>query len=118
MTILCDKSKQKAALEQATINGVLIDPAKTYRMAMLTHLPQGYYEGKPFKIVDPSDPQKNTLIRHYYNLTNANMLFNAIEQFKKEQGREVPSFVAPADVQIKEITVTPQKSQPAAGSLQ
>ncbi len=101
-TILCDKQAQKATLQKATINGVKIDPAKTYRMAMLTHLPQGYYEGKPFKVVDPSDPQKNVIIKHYYQLTNSDMLFNVIEEFRKQQGVKIPLFIAPSDVQIKE----------------
>ena len=75
-------------------------------MAMLTHLPQGYYEGKPFKVVDPANPQKNSIIKHYYTVTNADMLFGAIDQFKKEQGTDIPTFVAPSDVQIKEIEKT------------
>lgn len=106
MTIICDKQKQHASLYQASINGVAINPKKVYRMAMLTHLPQGYYEGKPFKVVDPANPQKNSIIKHYYTVTNADMLFGAIDQFKKAQGVDIPLFVAPADVQIKEIMKT------------
>ena len=103
MTILCDKQQQRALLYQASIDGVAIDPKKVYRMAMLTHLPQGYYEGKPFKVVDPSNPRKNSIIKSYYTVTNADMLFGAIDQFKKQQKVEVPSFVAPTDIQVEEV---------------
>ena len=103
MTILCDKQKQQASLQKVSINGVAINPRKVYRMAMLTHLPQGYYEGKPFKVVDPSNPQKNSIIKHYYTVTNADMLFGIIDKFKKEQSIEVPLFVAPTDIQVEEI---------------
>ncbi len=106
MTILCDQQQQLATLQQASIGGVPIDPSKMYRMAMLTHLPQGYYEGKPFKVVDPSNPQKNSIIKHYYAITNADMLFGIVDRFKKEQGVDVPLFKAPSDVQIKEVMRT------------
>ncbi len=108
MSVLCNPQAQKATLYGVSINGVAIRPNKIYRMAMLTHLPQGYYEGKPFKIVDPSSPQKDTLIKHYYSLTSADMLFNAIDKAKREQKKSVPDLVAPFDVQVKEIVETPQ----------
>lgn len=103
MTISCNKRQQRASLQKVTIDGKAINPKKIYRMAMLTHLPQGYYEGRPFKVVDPSNPNKNSIITHYYTVTNSDMLFGAIEQFKKEQELEVPLFVAPADIQIEEV---------------
>ena len=107
MTILCNPKEKKALLYSVSIDGVALKPKKVYRMAMLTHLPQGYYEGKPFKVVDPNSPQKNNLIKHYYTVTNEDMLFGAINQFKKEQGEEIPDFEAPSDVQIKEVIETP-----------
>ena len=107
ITILCDAKNQQALLYSASINGKSIQPNQKYRMAMLTHLPQGYYEGKPFKVVDPSNPKKDSIIKHYYSVTNADMLFGALERFKKEQGADIPSFEAPTDVQVKEIMQTP-----------
>ena len=107
MTILCNPQTKRALLYNVTIDGVELNHRKVYRMAMLTHLPQGYYEGKPFKVVDPNSPKKNTLIKHYYTVTNEDMLFGAINQMKEEQGVEVPSFEAPSDVQIQEVIETP-----------
>jgi len=108
MTVLCDTKNKQALLYNVTIDGVDVNPKKVYRMAMLTHLPQGYYEGKPFKVVDPNNPKKNNLIKHYYTVTNEDMLFGAIAQFEKEQGQEVPLFEAPKDVQVKEIMEDPK----------
>ena len=107
VTLLCDTQKKKATVYSVTIDGKDVKLKKIYRMAMLTHLPQGYYEGKPFKVVDPSNPEKNKIIKHYYTVTNADMLFGAIEKMKKEQGVEIPLFEAPADVQVQEINKMP-----------
>lgn len=107
MTVYCDLEKEKAYLYSVTIDGKEINLKKVYRMAMLTHLPQGYYEGKPFQVVDPNNSKKNSVIKHYYTVTNEDMLFGALEQFKKEQGKEVPSFEAPADIQVEELHEIP-----------
>ena len=107
LVILCNEPQKRATLQSVSINGEPLKLKKVYRMAMLTHLPQGYYEGKPFKVVEPNDPKKDTIIKHYYNVTNDNMLFGAIEQFKKEQRKEIPSFEAPKNIQVTEVEETP-----------
>ena len=117
ITVLCDKEKKKATVYSVTIDGKDVKLKKIYRMAMLTHLPQGYYEGKPFKVVDPNNPDKNKIIKHYYTVSNDNMLFGAIEQMKKDQGIDVPFFVAPADVQVEEIYEMPNAANKPYMSL-
>lgn len=101
----------KLVIQKATIGGKPIRPKATYRMAMLTHLPRGFYEGKPFQILPSDAVDDGTVIRHYRDVTNSSMLFNVIEQFKQEQKVEVPNFVAPEDVQIEQLDFAPQEQQ-------
>lgn len=98
-------------IHKATINGKKIKPKRTYRMAMLTHLPRGFYEGKPFQIMPSDAADDGTLIKHYRQITNAAMLFSVIKQFKEEQQKDVPDFVAPKDVQIMQKDNDPVKSK-------
>ena len=91
-------------IQSVTIDGKEVDPKKTYRMAMLTHLPRGFYEGKPFQIMPSDAIDDGTIIKHYRDITVAKMLFGVIEQLAEEQNKEVPDFVAPRDVQIEEVS--------------
>lgn len=91
-------------LQNVTINGEKVTPEKTYRMAMLTHLPRGFYEGKPFQIMSSEAVDDGTIIKHYRDITVAAMLFGVIEQMKQEQNKEIPDFVAPKDIQIQEVS--------------
>ena len=101
MSITC--KNDKPLLISVTINGKPVLKNKTYRMAMLTHLPRGFYEGKPFQVMPSDAADDGTIIKHYRKVTSSKMLFDVIEQMRKEQGKEVPDFVAPKDVQISEI---------------
>ena len=98
MSITCED--EEPVLASVTINGRPVKKNKTYRMAMLTHLPRGFYEGKPFQVVPSDAPDDGKVIKHYREITSSKMLFGVIEQMRKEQGKEVPDFVAPKDVQI------------------
>ena len=75
---------------------------------MLTHLPRGFYEGKPFQIMPSDAIDDGTIIKHYRSITSANILFGVIEQKRIEQGTDVPEFTAPKDVQIEQISDSPQ----------
>ncbi|MCQ2410545.1 MAG: 5'-nucleotidase C-terminal domain-containing protein [Elusimicrobiaceae bacterium] len=90
-------------LEKVTINGWKVRPGKIYRMAMLTHLPRGFYEGKPFQVMPSEAVDDGSVIRHYRGVTSSAMLFGVIDQFKKQQKKDVPDFVAPSDVQMEEV---------------
>jgi len=91
-------------LKRVTIDGKIVDPGKTYRMGMLTHLPRGFYEGKPFQIMPSDAIDDGSVIKHYRDITSADMLFGIIEQKREEQGTTVPEFTAPKDVQIEQIS--------------
>ncbi len=104
MSITCQDNKP--SLVNVTIDGQEVNPKKIYRMAMLTHLPRGFYEGKPFQIMPSDAVDDGSVIKHYRKVTSSNMLFGIIELFKKEQGKEVPDFVAPSDVQITVVQTT------------
>ena len=101
ITFTCNEGKPE--LNKVLINGKAVKPGKTYRMGMLTHLPRGFYEGKPFQIMPSDAIDDGTIIKHYRDITVVSMLFGIIEQAKQEQGKEVPDFVAPKDVQIEQI---------------
>jgi 2',3'-cyclic-nucleotide 2'-phosphodiesterase (5'-nucleotidase family) len=101
LQIMC--KGEKPLLVRATVNGKEINPRKTYRMAMLTHLPRGFYEGKPFQVLASDAVDDGSVIKHYRDVKSASMLFGIIEQFKQEQGQDIPAFIAPADVQIEEV---------------
>lgn len=95
----CNEGKD-VVLDNVTINGKKVVPGNKYRMAMLTHLPRGFYEGKPFQILRDGAEDDGSVIKHYREVTSSAMLFNVIKQMKEDQGKEVPDFVAPSDVQI------------------
>ena len=98
---ICDKDNPE--ILSVTINDKEVDPEKTYRMGMLTHLPRGFYEGKPFQIMESDAIDDGTVIKHYRDITSSAMLFGIIEQLAEEQNKEVPDFVAPKDIQISGI---------------
>ncbi len=102
ITFSCNDGKPK--LEKVTINGKTVNPKKTYRMGMLTHLPRGFYEGKPFQIMPSDAIDDGTIIKHYREITSAAMLFGIIEQARQEQGKDVPEFIAPQDIQVEQIS--------------
>lgn len=91
-------------LVKVTIDGEEVDPSETYRMGMLTHLPRGFYEGKPFAIMKTTDIDDGSKITHYRDITSSAMLFGVIKQQSEEQGKDVPNFIAPRDVQIEDIS--------------
>ena len=94
----------KPELRIVKINGKELDIKATYRMAMLTHLPRGFYEGKPFQIMPSDAVDDGTVIKHYKDITVASLLFGIIEKAKETQGKDIPDFIAPSGVQIKEIS--------------
>jgi hypothetical protein len=74
-------------LLSATISGVEIDDEKIYRMAALSHIPEGFFEGAPFAGL------KNKNKKVYEEVTPADLLYNIINS----SGRK---FVAPNDIRI------------------
>ncbi|MDR0645606.1 MAG: 5'-nucleotidase C-terminal domain-containing protein [Elusimicrobiota bacterium] len=60
-------------LLSATINGVEIDDKKIYRMAALSHIPEGFFEGAPFVGL------KNKNKKIYEDITPAALLFNIVK---------------------------------------
>ena len=91
-------------IDKVTIDGKPVRPNKTYRMGMLTHLPRGFYEGKPFQIMPSDAVDDGSVIKHYRDITSSAMLFGIIEQAREDQNKDVPNFVAPSDIQIEEST--------------
>ena len=65
---------------------------------MLTHLPRGFYEGKPFQIMASDEPDDGTKIKHYRDITVSSVLFNIVKGLKTQDG--VAQFVVPDFVQI------------------
>ena len=98
----CNKGNPK--IDKVTIDGKPVRPNKTYRMGMLTHLPRGFYEGKPFQIMPSDAVDDGSVIKHYRDITSSAMLFGIIEQAREDQNKDVPNFVAPSDIQIEEST--------------
>jgi 2',3'-cyclic-nucleotide 2'-phosphodiesterase (5'-nucleotidase family) len=74
-------------LLSATVDGAEIDESKIYRMAALSHIPEGFFEGEPFSGLE----NKNKKI--YEEITPAELLFNIISA---SGGR----IVAPEDLRI------------------
>jgi 2',3'-cyclic-nucleotide 2'-phosphodiesterase (5'-nucleotidase family) len=74
-------------LLSATIDGVKIDDDKIYRMAALSHIPEGFFEGAPFAGL------KNKNKKIYEEITPAELLFNIV---KASNNR----LVAPNDLRI------------------
>lgn len=101
ITFVCNEGKPE--LKDVIIDGKKVTPERTYRMAMLTHLPRGFYEGKPFQIMPSDAIDDGTVIKHYRDITSSKMLFGIIEQLSEEQNKKIPDFVAPKDVQITEV---------------
>jgi 2',3'-cyclic-nucleotide 2'-phosphodiesterase (5'-nucleotidase family) len=64
-------------LISATIDGVEIDDDKIYRMAALSHIPEGFFEGAPFAGL------KNKNKKIYEDITPADSLFNIINASNK-----------------------------------
>lgn len=103
--LFVDCQGEAPVLLEVFINGQSVNANKTYRMAMLTHLPRGFYEGKPFQIMPSDAVDDGTVIKHYRTVTSAKMLFDVIEQMRQEQGKDVPDFLAPTDVQVIEENI-------------
>ena len=98
ISFTCGPNGKNIRLNKMTINGEEIQNNKVYRMAMLTHLPRGFYEGRPFEVWPKNLPDDGTVIKHYRDATSSALLFNIVNRLPRKDG--VATFVPPTDVQI------------------
>lgn len=111
ISFTCGANGENIRLEKMTIDGKEVKNSKVYRMAMLTHLPRGFYEGKPFEVLPQSMADDGTVIKHYRDLTSSALLFDIVKKLPLENGTAL--FVPPTDVQITQLDRHPEK-EPAA----
>ena len=100
ISFTCGKNGKNIRLDKITINGEEVKNGKVYRMAMLTHLPRGFYEGNPIEVLPPNIPDDGSVIKHYRDLTSSALLFNIVEDLRQEG---TALFLAPTDVQITQL---------------
>ena len=103
ISFTCGKNGKNIRLDKMTINGEEVKNSKVYRMAMLTHLPRGFYEGKPFEVLPQNIPDDGTVIKHYRDATSSALLFSIVDKMR-EEGTAL--FLAPTDVQITQLDRT------------
>ena len=101
ISFTCGKDGKDVQIKQMTINGEEVKNNKIYRMAMLTHLPRGFYEGKPFEVLPQNIPDDGSVIKHYRDATSSALLFGIVEKLPQTDGMSI--FLAPADVQITQL---------------
>lgn len=87
--------KHPVKITKILLNGKKMSGRKTYRAAAIAHIPDGYFEGAPFKIT--KNPQKKV-----YKKTSGELLFDIVEQLPGQNAAE-KQLTAPKDVRIKQI---------------
>ncbi len=90
-----NNKKHPMKVTKMLLNGKKISGRKTYRAAAISHIPDGYFEGAPFKITN--NPQKKS-----YKKTSGELLFDIVEQLPGEKAGK-KQLQAPQDLRIKEI---------------
>ena len=98
ISFTCGQNGNNIRVTKMTINGEEVQNDKVYRMAMLTHLPRGFYEGKPFEVWPKNLPDDGTIIKHYREATSSALLFDIVKRLPRKDGMSI--FEAPKDVQI------------------
>lgn len=78
-----------------TVDGKEIDPTKTYRVAAISHIPDGYYEGAPWKV-------ENANKKIYDDNPSGILLFNIVEKLEGNTAEE-KNLITPKDIRIKEV---------------
>lgn len=78
-----------------TVDGKEIDPAKIYRVAAIAHIPDGYYEGAPWKIEDQNK-------KLYDDNPSGILLFNIVKKLPGKTPRE-KTLTPPQDIRIEEV---------------
>ena len=101
ISFTCGKDGKDIRLNQMTIDGKEVENGKIYRMAMLTHLPRGFYEGKPFEVLPQNIPDDGSIIKHYRDATSSAILFSIVEKLPQKDKTAV--FLPPTDVQITQL---------------
>ncbi|MBE6421295.1 MAG: bifunctional metallophosphatase/5'-nucleotidase [Elusimicrobium sp.] len=86
--------KETAKITNMKINGKKLSSRKIYRAAGLSHIPDGYFEGAPFKI-------KKNAQKKIYKKTSGEILFDIIKELPGEFYQD-KQLLAPNDVRIKE----------------
>lgn len=76
-----------------TIDGKKVKKNRVYRVAAIAHIPQGYYEGAPFKVTNGNQ-------KIYDPKTSGDLLFDVVKSLKGNTPQE-KQLVAPKGVQIK-----------------
>lgn len=87
--------KHPVKVTKLLLNGKKMSGRKTYRAAAIGHIPDGYFEGAPFKIT--KNPQKKI-----YKKTSGELLFDIVEQLPGQTPAE-KQFKAPQDLRIKQV---------------
>lgn len=78
-----------------TVNGKEIDPNKNYRIATISHIPDGFYEGAPWKV-------ENQNKKIYDKHPTGFFLFNVIKKLPGKTPEE-KILTLPKDIRIEEI---------------
>ena len=78
-----------------TVNDEEIDPSKTYRVAAIAHIPDGYYEGAPWKI-------ENQNKKIYSENPSVILLFNIVKNLEGKTPEEKVLLI-PNDIRIEEV---------------
>lgn len=82
-------------IESFTIDGKEIDPSKTYRVAAISHIPDGYYEGAPWKL-------ENANKKIYDDNPSGILLFNIVKKLPGKTPQE-KTLIIPNDIRIEEV---------------
>lgn len=80
-----------------TVNGQEIDPNKIYRVAAISHIPDGFYEGAPWKL-------ENANKKIYDDNPSGILLFNIVKKLPGSTPAE-KVLTVPNDIRIKEVKI-------------
>ncbi len=88
------KNKQNPVkITSFSIDGKKVKNKRVYRVAAIAHIPQGYYEGAPFKVTDGKQ-------KIYDPKTSGDLLFDIVGKLKGNSPQQ-KQLLAPTGVQIK-----------------
>lgn len=87
--------KRPVKITKILLNGKKMSVRKVYRAAAIAHIPDGYFEGAPFKIT--RNKQKKI-----YKKTSGELLFDIVEQLPGANPSE-KQLTAPQDLRIKQV---------------
>ena len=87
--------KRPVKITKVLLNGKKMSGRKVYRAAAIAHIPDGYFEGVPFKITHYKQ-------KKVYKKTSGELLFDIVEQLPGEKPSD-KQFTAPQDLRIKQV---------------